>query len=161
MVDRVVLRAATRPELERHPAETQGGDLGDEALVVRCQLVHHRRGRQRFGCGIATLGLDPPAERRERRAVVQHLFSTPSPLLGVDPEVGERQEPAGRLHGEREEIGRSVFACEHSSDFVDLERVADRPAERLVHIGQEADDFSSGSTTELEHRLGEHARVGE
>ena len=42
-----------------------------------------------------------------------------------------------------------------------LERVADRGAERLVHVGEQADDLAPGLLAEREHRLGERARVVE
>ena len=31
--------------------------------------------------------------------------------------------------------------------------------ERLVHVGEHADDVAAGAAAEREHRLGEHARV--
>ncbi len=39
--------------------------------------------------------------------------------------------------------------------LADLERVADRAPERLVHVGEQADDLAAGAPPELEHRLGE------
>ena len=43
--------------------------------------------------------------------------------------------------------------------LADLERVADGVAERLVHVGEEADDVAPGALAEIEHRLGEDPRV--
>ena len=43
----------------------------------------------------------------------------------------------------------------------DLERVADRMAERLIHVGEQADDLAARALAEVDHLLGEDARVVE
>ena len=117
-----------------------------------------RGARKRVRVGIAALRADPALVDRECRAVGDRGLGSPPPLVRVDPEIGERQQPRARVQDELGEIGRPL-AAHGGARLADLERVPDGGAERLIHVRQQADDLAAGAPAELEHRLGEHARV--
>ena len=75
------------------------------------------------------------------------------PLVLVDPEVGEREQPRARVEDELREVRRPL-AADRVARLGDLERVADGGAERLVHVREQADDLAARVLAELEHRLG-------
>ena len=64
----------------------------------------------------------------------------------------------GRVEHELGEVGRPL-AAERRDRLAHLERVADRAPERLVHVGEHADDVPAGALPEREHRLTEDLRV--
>ena len=112
-----------------------------------------RRLRQRGRIGIAALRPDPTLIDGERRAVADGRLGAPPPLVLVDPEVGEREQPRARVEDELREVRRTL-AADRVARLGDLERVADGGAERLVHVGEQADDLAARVLAELEHRLG-------
>ncbi len=61
------------------------------------------------------------------------------------------------------ELGQvgGAFSSERRERFPDLERVAHRLPERLAHVRQLADDVAACFPPERDHRLGEHARIGD
>ena len=67
-----------------------------------------------------------------------------APALGlVDPEIREREQPGARVEHELGEVGGPVPA-HRVARLLHLERVADRGAERLVHVGEQAHDLAAG-----------------
>ena len=138
MVDLVALRTAPRSELERDDSHRQRTHAGDHPVPGRLDRAARVRSRADLG-RIATLRLDPAAVRVLGGAVGdRRLTRSRAPV--VEAEVGQRDEP--RRGGEHElgEVGRSL-AANRRDRLADLERVADRAAERLVHVGQQADDL--------------------
>ena len=70
----------------------------------------------------------------------------------------ETRRPAAWTASENRS-GGDVLAGEQGTRLADLDGVPDRPAERLLHVRQERDDLAARSPSELDHRLGELARV--
>ena len=106
----------------------------------------------------------PPCASIQRRQVASALPSAIAllgaapPLCLVDTEVGEREQLAARVEHELVEVGRAAAA--HGLERLEhLEAVADRCAERLVHVGEQAHDLAARLAAERDHRLGEHARA--
>src|SRR5580765_1592044 len=98
--------------------------------------------------------------RRLGAPVRDRCLRTPPALRLVDPEVGEREQlPAGR-QDELREVRRAVPAY-RVERLADLETVPDCGAERLLHVGQQADDLPARLLAERDHRLREPARVVE
>ena len=81
-------------------------------------------------------------------------------LRDVDPEVGVGEQAGAGVEHELGEVGGPV-AAHRVERLADLERVPDRAAERLIHVGQEAGDLFAGLAAEFQHRLREHARLVE
>ena len=96
----------------------------------------------------------------QRRAVGHRCLGAPPPLGDVDPEIGEREQARARVEHELREVRRALPG-DRLDRLADLERVADRGAERLVHVGEEAHDLPAGPPPEVDHLLGEDARVVE
>ena len=65
---------------------------------------------------------------------------------------------SARIEHQLREVG-GALAAQGRDRLADLERVPDRLAERLVHVGEHADDFAAGTLPQLEHHLRELARV--
>ena len=107
-------------------------------------LAYDRGDRQRLGVGVAALRSNPALVGAERGAVgYGGLRATPS-FLRVDAEVGERQQPGAAVEHELGEVGRTG-----SADRVVRPRgsrgVADRRAEGLVHVREQADHLLAGA----------------
>ena len=66
--------------------------------------------------------------------------------------------PGFRVEHELGEVWRPL-AAQRRDRLTDLERVPDRGAERLVHVGEQADDVLARAAAEVEHALGEDLRV--
>ena len=107
---------------------------------------------------VSALRRDPALVRRERRTVLDRGHGARSAFLPVDAEVGERQQMSARIEHQLREVG-GALAAQGRDRLADLERVADRLAERLVHVGEHADDFAARMLPQLEHHLRELARV--
>ena len=137
VVDRVVLRPAARAELERRDADRDRAEPGDDAVARR------RDGEADGASGSASRSGSPPCARiqrsyvRERGAVGDGGLGAAPALGDVDAEIGEREQARARVEHELGEVGRPV-AADGVERLADLERVADRAAERLVHVGQQA-----------------------
>ena len=69
VVDRVLLRAASGPEMERGVADLNRAQPNDRAGSRRLDLAHDGSARQRRRIGIAALRADPTLVELERRAV--------------------------------------------------------------------------------------------
>ncbi len=65
---------------------------------------------------------------------------------------------SARIEHQLREVG-GALAAQGRDRLADLERVPDRLAERLVHVGEHADDFAARMLPKLEHHLRELARV--
>ena len=91
MVDRVLLRPPPGAEVQRCHPDGDRAETDDRPGLWRPHLEHDRRLRQRSRIGIPSLRLDPALVDGERRAVCDRSLGTPSSLLLVDLEVGERE----------------------------------------------------------------------
>ena len=152
VVDRVRLRAPARAELERGNADRERADAGHDAGRRGRNRAAHGRVRQRPRVGIAALRPDPPLVDREGGSVADGRLGAAPSLVDVDPEVGVRKQSRAGVEDELREVGRALTA-DGVERLADLERVADRATERLVHVGQQARDLLAGPAAELEHLL--------
>ena len=90
--------------------------------------------------GVAALGADPLLVRRERRAVRACGFvASRRPLSSSSAEIREREEVRARVEDELRKSGGPPPA-DRLHRLAHLERVADRPAERLIHVREDTDD---------------------
>ena len=99
---------------------------------------------------IALLRANPEVVPLAGGAARQSFLCSPAAFLDLDAEVGERQQVCGRAENELGEVGRPG-ALERVERLVDLERVPDGAAERLVHVGQLADHLPAVEPAELDH----------
>ncbi len=141
-----------------HPDRERGEPL--HVATARCEhLAHERR-----ALGSAATSGSPPCARTQRSYAANAEPSATArsarraPLAAVDAEVGEREQVRRRVEHELGQIGRPV-AAHRLERLAHLERVADGAPERLVHVGEHADDVALRAPSEREHRLGEHLRV--
>ena len=141
-------------------ADPDRAQLRDEPLPGRDDLAHDWRLGQRRLVGRPALRLDPALPHRVGRAVGDRGLGAAAALGRVDPEIGEREQPGARVEHELREVGRAVTA-HRVARLLHLERVADGGAERLVHVGEQADDLAARLLAEREHRLGEPPRIVE
>ena len=158
MVDRVLLRPPPGAEMQCRHADRDRAEPNDRAVPWRAHLLDDRRLRERGRIGIAALRPDPALVDGERGAVGDGRLGSPSPLVLVDPEIGEREQSCARVEDELREVRRPL-AADGVARLGDLERVADGRPQRLVHVGEQADDLAPRVLAELEHRLGERPRV--
>ena len=74
------------------------------------------------------------------------------------PRSESARSRAARIEDELREVRRSL-SHDRVDRLPDLERVSDGGAERLVHVGQQADDVAPGPPAEIDHLLREDPRV--
>ena len=60
-----------------------------------------------------------------------------------DTEIRQREQMGGRIERQLRQVGRSL-AAQRRCSLTYLERVADRVAERLIHVCQHAHDVALG-----------------
>src|ERR671925_1756178 len=159
VVDRVVLDGSARAEVDRRDADGEGAQPRHRAVSGCRDLANDVCLRKRLDGGIAALRADPPLVDIERGAAPERVLN-PGPGLVIGDAVAERDEVRGGGDRELGQVGRPV-AAERLYRLADLERVSHRAPERLVHVGELADDLPIGAAPELEHRLGELSRVVE
>src|ERR671923_234420 len=159
VVDRVVLDGSARAEVDRRDADGEGAQPRHRAVSGCRDLANDVCLRKRLDGGIAALRADPPLVDIERGAAPERVLN-PGPGLVIGDAVAERDEVRGGGDRELGQVGRPV-AAERLHRLADLERVSHRAPERLVHVGELADDLTIGAAPELEHRLGELSRVVE
>ena len=98
-------------------------------------------------CSSADSSAVPPCASIQRRpdgvgrAVGDGGLGTRSALLHVDPEIGEGEQPRAAVEHELGEVRRALAAY-GGARLAHLERVADGCSERLIHVGQQADDLA-------------------
>ena len=160
VVDLVLLRPPSGAEVERGHPDSDRAQSRDRARTGSVHRQDERCLRQRGRVGVAALSPDPALVDVQRRAVRDRGLGGPPPFLDVEAEVGERQQPGARIENELREV-RWPFAAHRVARLGDLQGVADRRSERLIHVGEQADDLATGVPPELEHRLGEGAGVVE
>jgi hypothetical protein len=107
---------------------------------------------------IAALRADPALVRSRGRPVRKRRLRTLPSLALVDAEVREREQPRARREDELGEV-RGPLATKRRHRLADLQRVADGVAERLVHVGEQADDVAAGAPAEIQHRLRQSPRA--
>ncbi len=158
MVDRVFLRAASGAEVERGEADLDGSEPRHVPGARCLDLRHDGRARQDVLARVPALGADPALVRVDRGAVHECRLRAAAAFGFVDVEIGEREQARAGSDHELREVGRPL-AAQGRHRLAQLERVSDRVAERLVHVGEKTDDVTAGARSELEHRLGQDLRV--
>ncbi len=68
--------------------------------------------------------------------------------------AAQDEHPGGKFQAQFAQIVRA-FAVEDFDAFLDFERVADFAAQRLLHVGDERDDFFAHAHAGFDHQLGE------
>src|SRR5207247_1198618 len=146
VVDLVLLRPSPGAELERGDADADCAERNDSAVGGSLHRPHDRRPRQRVEARIPALRANPAFVELVRRAVRDRGLRPTTTLVDVDLQVGEGEQPRARLDHELREVRRPL-AADGVDRLADLERVADRGPERLVHVGEQADDLLAGTPT--------------
>ena len=129
VLHRVLLARASGAETPGADAERQRLLLDEHAVAVRDDRVRLLRDRQRR-IRVAALGADDLAPLVHRAAVLQR---------GLDVHVGlagQREHLPRQRDRQFDDVGGSA-AGEHLDRFAHLVGVADREAERDVHVGEE------------------------
>ena len=158
VIDVVVFGAPPRTEVHGGVADADCAQLDDVPGSGGDHLADHRGDGQRRFVGGSALRFDPAAPDRLGAPVRDRSFGPPPSFCLVNAEVGEREQLAAGVEHDLGEVGRPLPT--HGVErLAHLERVADRLPERLVHVGQEADDLTAGLPAERDHRLGELARA--
>ena len=110
--------------------------------------------------GIAALRPDPALVGLACRAVRHRLLGAFAALFDIDAEIRQREQARTRVEDELRQV-RRPFPDDRLGRLAHLEGVPDRRAERLVHVREEADHLASRTLAEVDHLLGEDARVVE
>ena len=123
-------------------------DRGDDRGLLECRLL-----------GWCRPGLS--SQRRQAASAEPSAIAAAARAAALgeaDAEIREREQTGRGLEHELGQVGRPLAA--HGRErLAHLERVADRGPERLVHVGEEADDVAAGLAPECEHQLGQAAGV--
>ena len=153
-VDHVILRGATAAEMHGDKAYIPRFHRGDIAVARGLDGMHDRRLRQQgrvvYGGGVAALRADHGRELIERRAALDGLFQ---PCAGFRLRFGETaaDEDVRAEHEAQLAQIRHVRPAQDGDRFLDLQRVADSKAERLVHIGHDGGHVASGMLADAYH----------
>ena len=146
----------------RRQADVLGGDGADETRARRGDLadaagvgqhvepVEHLR--------VAALGLDHFLELAVAGAVEQFALRHLARLVERLGDLAEVDHARGQLEREpRQVVGTG--ALQRLRDLHDLERVADRVAERLAHVGDEGLHALVDAAADADHQLRQAAGV--
>ena len=155
----VVLRLPARAEVQCGQPDGDRPELGDVASASGGELVHDGRGRQRVLVRVAALRADPALVGLERRAVGDRLVQPCSPLLSVDAEIGEREQMRAR----RRARARGSRAAPRRVRVAIASRISSalptaRPSGWSMSVSRQTTSRPA-RCAEVEHRLGERARV--
>lgn len=83
-----------------------------------------------------------------------HGFGEEAPLVERFGALAEKKHPRGKFNAQFAQISRAA-AAENFNALDDFSGMAGHPAERLVHIGDESDDFFAHALAGLDHDFGE------
>ena len=109
VVDLVALGAAAGAEMERGDADVDRAEPRHGARVASARDGEHdRRPRQHVRIGVAALRADPALVDGERRAVRDGSLRAAPPLLDVDAEIGQGEQPGARVEHELGEVRRPL-----------------------------------------------------
>jgi SAM-dependent methyltransferase len=156
MIHRIVLRAAPRAELERCLTEGERAGTNDDAVCATRSRTTGASGEPKGRDRRPARGSS--ARRQSWRIHPLRVFGEARFFVEIDSEIGECEEPRARVEDELGEVRRPL-TVDRLDRLADLERVPDRPAERLVHVGEETDDLSSFAVPEIDHLLREDPRI--
>src|SRR5919108_4912274 len=160
VVDDVLLARAAGPEVERREADARGRDGLDVPVRLRGYRGDDRRLREHVPRGLAPLRPNPAVVALAGLPARKRRLGQPASSFLVHSQVGEREQVRAGADDELAEVGRPR-ALQRVQDLAHLEGVAHGAAERLVHVGQLADDLAVRRAAELDHGPGQLARVVE
>ena len=114
-----------------------------QLVAAARRLRQHAAGRVAHA-RVAALRRDDLAEHLERAAVGEHLLDLRAALGRVLRDAAEHEHLGAEHVGQLAGVDRAA-AAQHLDRLADLERVADRAADRRVHVGQHARDRLAGA----------------
>src|SRR5437660_8552166 len=103
VIDRIVLRAPSRPEMKRTDADAQRGETLHVAVARGEDLADERRLGQRR-VRIAALRAHPALVRLDGRSVRDRMLRPAASLVALDAEIGEREQMRARRKDELRQI---------------------------------------------------------
>ncbi len=131
-------RRARAPRLPRPELEARVTTPSRGALTSRTTGARGKRARSG----------SPPCARIQRSYArnadpsATSCFGASPPLLEIDAEIRESEQARRRLEDELHEVVRPMSG-DRLHGLANLERISDRSAERLLHVGQQADDLAA------------------
>ena len=164
MVDRILLALAPGAQAHRRAADRERAAVRDRAArgagTARTTGAASSTSQGARPAGIAALGLQQTLERAQRPRRRRWPPRPAADRREIDAQVGEHRHARRRSQHELAEIGRALPG-QHLARLGDLERVADRRAERRIHGRQLADGRAAGADADVAHAHGQLARRGE
>ena len=163
-IDDVFLARPAGAELDRGQADQLRVERGEDAAAISARLAHQLRLRQPRGIvdhrGIAALGFDQLRESFERCAVRQRGLQPHPRQQRIDAHA---RRLAGDEHLDAEPQRQLAHvlragAAEDVDRLAHFDRVADRAAERRVHVGEERDAAAPQRFAQIDHGASERAR---
>src|SRR5206468_1082221 len=106
VVDRVSLLAAPGAEPQRCQSNLHRAELSHVAASGRSELTNDAGSWKHVFVRVPALGPDPAPIRRQGAAVDDRALDAPASGLGVDAEIGQREQLRRRLDDELDEVGR-------------------------------------------------------
>ena len=162
MVDHAVLRRTAAAEAHGHEAHVRRRDVAHIAARRGRHLHLHRRhgqARRVIDRGrIAVLRRDKLGQLFERRTVRDRLLQHGAGRRIVGRHARLREDAAAERQAQLEQLAL-VFPAQRRDGLLDLKRVADGVAERLVHIRDDSDRLAAGHFADLDHLGRELARI--
>ena len=154
MVDHAVLRRAAAAEAHGHEAHVRGRDVAHVTARRRRYLhLHRRHGQERRVIDrsrVAVLRRNEFRQLFERRAVRDRLLQHGACRRIVGRHARLREDAAAERQAQLEQFAL-VLPAQRRNGLLDLERVADGVAERLVHIRDDGDRLAAGHLADLDH----------
>ena len=153
-VDHVLLRSAAAAEMHGDKADVLRFHRGDVAVARSLDRAHDRGLRQQrrvvYGGGVAALRADHGRELIERRAALDGLFQPRAGFLFRFGETAADEDVRAEHEAQLAQI-RHIRAAQDGDRFLDLQRVADGEAERLIHIGHDSGHVAPGVLADAHH----------
>ena len=123
--------------------------------------LHRRHGQERrvIDCGrVAVLRRDELRQLFERRTIRDRLLQHGARRRIVGRHARLREDAAAERQAQLEQFAL-IFPAQRRDGLLDLERIADGVAKRLIHVRDDGDRLAAGHFADLDHLGRELARI--
>ena len=158
MVDDAVLRRTAAAEAHGHEAHVRRRDVAHIAARRGRHLhLHRRHGQERRVIDrgrVAVLRRDELRQLFERRTIRDRLLQHGARRRIVGRHARLREDAAAERQAQLEQFAL-IFPAQRRDGLLDLERIADGVAKRLVHVRDDGDRLAAGHFADLDHLGGQ------
>ena len=146
-IDRALLGGAAAAEMHAHKADFFGVDMADIArLGARHFKLYLRVGQHRrliYCVRVAALSLNKICQLLQRLAAADGLHKLRARLVVILGKACGDEHAAAERQAQLKQVAL-CFTGEDGDGLLDLDGVADRAAERLIHVGDDRGGLASG-----------------